>query len=60
MYVNDLENEGEARVHATYGDKYARLSLLKRKFYPDNFFRVNQNIPLATHLMDNSADSKAE
>jgi len=44
VYVNDLEDEGETRVRAAYGDKYARLSLLKRKFDPDNFFRVNQNI----------------
>jgi hypothetical protein len=47
VYVNDLENEGEARVRAAYGDKYNRLSVLKRKFDPDNFFRVNQNIPPA-------------
>jgi FAD/FMN-containing dehydrogenase len=48
VYVNDLENEGEARVRAAYGEKYHRLSLIKRKFDPDNFFRVNQNIPPAT------------
>ena len=44
VYVNDLENEGEARIRAAYGDKYHRLSLIKRKFDPENFFRVNQNI----------------
>ena len=44
VYVNDLEDEGEARVRAAYGDKYSRLALIKRKFDPDNFFRVNQNI----------------
>jgi hypothetical protein len=48
VYVNDLENEGEARVRAAYGEKYHRLSLLKAKFDPDNFFRINQNIPPAT------------
>ncbi len=48
VYVNDLEDEGEARVRAAYGDKYQRLSLIKRKFDPDNFFRVNQNIAPAT------------
>jgi FAD binding domain/Berberine and berberine like len=48
VYVNDLENEGEARVRAAYGDKYDRLSLIKAKFDPDNFFRINQNIPPAT------------
>jgi hypothetical protein len=44
VYVNDLENEGADRVRAAYGDKFPRLSLLKHKFDPDNFFRVNQNI----------------
>lgn len=44
VYVNDLENEGEARVRAAYGDKYDRLSVLKRKFDPENLFRINQNI----------------
>jgi hypothetical protein len=44
VYVNDLENEGEDRVRAAYGDKYDRLSKIKREFDPDNFFRVNQNI----------------
>src|SRR5271154_3436949 len=48
VYVNDLEDEGEARVRAAYGDKYQRLSQIKRKFDPDNFFRVNQNIAPAT------------
>ena len=48
VYVNDLENEGEARVRAAYGEKYHRLSMLKAKFDPDNFFRINQNIPPAT------------
>ena len=48
VYLNDLENEGEARARAAYGDKYRRLSLIKRKFDPDNFFRVNQNIAPAT------------
>ena len=48
VYVNDLEDEGDARVRAAYGDKYERLSLIKRKFDPDNFFRVNQNIAPAT------------
>jgi FAD/FMN-containing dehydrogenase len=45
VYVNDLEDEGAERVRAAYGDKYDRLAALKRKYDPDNFFRVNQNIP---------------
>ncbi len=44
VYVNDLENEGEARVRAAYGDHYQRLAAIKRKYDPTNFFRINQNI----------------
>jgi FAD/FMN-containing dehydrogenase len=48
VYVNFLENEGEDRIRTAYGaDKYARLQALKKKYDPDNFFRINQNIPPA-------------
>jgi FAD/FMN-containing dehydrogenase len=44
-YVNFMmDDEGEARVKATYGDNYKRLVALKKKYDPDNVFRVNQNI----------------
>ena len=44
VYINDLENEGDARVRAAYGDSYERLATIKRKYDPANFFRINQNI----------------
>jgi FAD/FMN-containing dehydrogenase len=43
-YVNFLMDEGEDRVLATYRDNYERLAMIKRKYDPDNFFHVNQNI----------------
>ncbi len=45
-YVNFLMgDEGTNRVRATYGDsKYDRLVRLKRRFDPDNIFRLNQNV----------------
>ena len=39
-----MDDEGDARLQATYGDNYARLSAIKRKYDPSNFFQVNQNI----------------
>jgi len=46
VYVNFLMEEGEGRIREAYGAaKYARLKALKRKYDPDNFFRLNQNIP---------------
>jgi FAD/FMN-containing dehydrogenase len=46
VYVNFLMEEGEDRVRQAYGaEKYDRLKALKRKYDPDNFFRLNQNIP---------------
>ena len=45
VYVNFLMEEGEARIRQAYGaEKYERLKLLKRKYDPTNFFRLNQNI----------------
>src|SRR5499426_2026770 len=44
-YVNFLMgDEGEERVKKTYGGNYDRLVAIKKKYDPDNFFRVNQNI----------------
>ncbi len=39
-----MDDEGEARLKATYGDNYQRLARIKRTYDPDNLFRVNQNI----------------
>jgi FAD/FMN-containing dehydrogenase len=46
VYVNFLGDEGQERVQESYGaEKYTRLRELKRRYDPDNFFRINQNIP---------------
>jgi FAD/FMN-containing dehydrogenase len=45
VYVNFLGDEGSDRIRDAYGaEKYERLQALKRKYDPDNFFRINQNI----------------
>jgi FAD/FMN-containing dehydrogenase len=46
VYVNFLGDEGDERIRQAYGsEKYDQLQALKRKYDPDNFFRINQNIP---------------
>lgn len=44
VYVNFLTADESDRVGAAYGPNYDRLAQLKRKYDPDNLFRVNQNI----------------
>jgi len=45
VYVNFLADEGEARIRAAYpGGTYERLAEIKRRYDPDNLFRLNQNI----------------
>jgi FAD/FMN-containing dehydrogenase len=45
VYVNFLEAAEEARIREAYpGGTYDRLAAVKRRYDPDNFFRINQNI----------------
>jgi hypothetical protein len=45
VYVNYLDTDDADRVQAAYGGPtYQRLRLLKERYDPENFFRVNQNI----------------
>ncbi len=47
-YVGFLADEGEERVRAAYpGPTWDRLRQVKRRYDPDNLFRLNQNIPPA-------------
>jgi FAD binding domain/Berberine and berberine like len=44
-YVNFMmHDEGDERVRATYRKNYDKLASIKKKYDPNNLFRVNQNI----------------
>jgi hypothetical protein len=44
VYANFISDEGDAGVDAAYGDRIARLTALKDRWDPTNFFRMNANI----------------
>jgi hypothetical protein len=44
VYVNDLGDEGDARVRQAYGANYHRLATVKAEYDPTNLFAHNQNI----------------
>ena len=45
VYSNHLDtDDGAPRVRAAYGQNYERLAMIKRKYDPDNLFKVNHNI----------------
>jgi hypothetical protein len=45
VYVNFLEDEGDARIHEAYTPaSYERLVAVKQRYDPTNLFRLNQNI----------------
>ncbi|HZD32647.1 MAG TPA: FAD-binding oxidoreductase [Candidatus Angelobacter sp.] len=43
-YLNFMMDEGQERIQAAYRDNFPRLAAIKKKYDPQNFFRVNQNI----------------
>jgi hypothetical protein len=43
-YVNFMSDDDQERIRANYKGNYDRLVDVKRKYDPDNHFRLNQNI----------------
>jgi FAD/FMN-containing dehydrogenase len=43
-YINFMPGDETDRVEAAYGTNYRRLAEIKRRYDPDNFFRMNQNV----------------
>jgi FAD/FMN-containing dehydrogenase len=48
-YLNfpGMLEEGERQLRASFGLHYERLTQIKRRWDPDNFFRLNHNVPPA-------------
>ena len=44
VYVNFMPEDEDDRVANAYGTNYHRLAEIKRRYDPDNLFRMNQNI----------------
>jgi FAD/FMN-containing dehydrogenase len=44
VYVNHLGSDDDPRIANAYGSNFERLKTIKKKYDPDNFFRMNNNI----------------
>lgn len=44
VYVNHLDSDDSSRVANAYGENFSRLKEIKKKYDPDNFLRMNNNI----------------
>jgi hypothetical protein len=45
VYVNFMSGDEEDRTTEAYRERWDRLVAVKTHYDPDNFFRLNQNIP---------------
>ncbi len=43
-YINFMAEDDQSRIKSNYGRNYDRLVEIKRRYDPDNAFRINQNI----------------
>ena len=45
VYVNFMSGDEDDRGPEAYRDRWERLIKVKSRYDPNNFFRLNQNIP---------------
>jgi len=44
FYINEMMDESQEEVEVSYGSNYPKLAIIKKKYDPNNFFRLNGNI----------------
>jgi FAD/FMN-containing dehydrogenase len=44
VYVNFMTDDEKGRVQSAYGASYTRLATIKKRYDPENVFRMNHNI----------------
>lgn len=52
VYVNLLSHDEDNRIKAAYGNNFERLVQVKKKWDPQNLFRMNHNIPPESYLSE--------
>ena len=57
VYVNFMPDDEKGRVEKAYGKNYRRLAEIKRRYDPDNLFRMNQNIRPIPKAVAGAADA---
>jgi FAD/FMN-containing dehydrogenase len=55
-YINFMTGDETDRVKSAFGSNHERLAWIKRKYDPDNVFRINQNIEPAKPEREGRAD----
>jgi hypothetical protein len=45
VYINFMSGDEDDRTSEAYRERWDRLVAIKSKYDPNNFFRLNQNIP---------------
>jgi FAD/FMN-containing dehydrogenase len=45
VYINFMSGDEQGRVPEAYHERWDRMVAVKTQYDPDNFFRLNQNVP---------------